>query len=149
MERMRRIRLALLAILVVIAAGTTGYLFLGFGFLEALYQTVITVSTVGYREVQPLDAVGQVFTMVLIFAGVGTALYTFTLVLEAAIGGHLRQHLEGRRMTRDIAKMSGHVIVCGAGRVGRSCAAYLRATGTRWCWSTGNRSGWRIWDTRT
>lgn len=129
METMRRIRLALLLIGGVIAAGTTGYLLLGFSFLEALFQTVITISTVGYREVQPLDAVGQVYTIVLILAGVGTALYTFTLVLEAVIGGHLRQHLEGRRMTRDIGSMSGHVLVCGAGRVGRSCAAYLRATG--------------------
>ena len=129
METVRRIKLAVLALATVIVAGTIGYTILGFGFLEALYQTVTTVTTVGFREVRPLSAAGEVFTIVLILIGVGTALYTFGVLLEALIEGHLRQHMEGRRMTREISKMTDHVVICGWGRVGRASAEYLRTTG--------------------
>ena len=125
----RRIALALAALASVIVFGTVGYLLLGFGLLEALYQTVTTVATVGYREVQPLGPGGQVFTIVLILLGVGTALYTFSVLLEGVIEGHLRQHLERRRMDARIAALRGHVIVCGYGRVGASAEEFLRAGG--------------------
>jgi voltage-gated potassium channel len=129
MAIVRRIRLALLALSLVLASGTVGYLLLGFGLLDAVYQTVTTVTTVGFREVKPLTAAGQIFTMVLILAGVGTALYTLGVLLEALIEGHLLQHMERRRMDRAIAQMTGHVIICGWGRVGRASARYLTATG--------------------
>jgi voltage-gated potassium channel len=128
-QPLRRIKLALLAVGLVLVGGTIGYLLLGFGLIEALYQTVTTVATVGFREVRPLGTAGQVFTMVLILGGVGVMLYTFGVVLEALIEGHLRRHLEGRRMSRDIASKSDHVIICGWGRVGRACAEYLRGAG--------------------
>ena len=82
----------------MIVAGTVGYVFLGFGFVDAVYQTVTTVTTVGFREVHPLSTVGVFFTIVLILVGVGTALYTFGVLLEALIEGHLRQQLGRRRM---------------------------------------------------
>jgi voltage-gated potassium channel len=129
MAILRRIRLAVLALALVLASGTLGYVLLGFGFLDAVYQTVTTVTTVGFREVQPLTAAGKVFTMVLILAGVGTALYTLGVLLEALIEGHLLQHMERRRMDRAIAQMTGHVIICGWGRVGRASARYLSASG--------------------
>ncbi|TQC47986.1 potassium channel protein [Rhodococcus sp. WS4] len=113
----------------VIVVGTIGYLVLGFGFLDALYQTVTTITTVGFREVHTLDAVGQLFTIVLILAGVGTALYTLSVLLEALIEGHLRQHMEKRRMDHHIKHLSGHVIVCGWGRVGRASVHYLSSVG--------------------
>lgn len=130
-QPVRRLRIALLALLLVMVAGTVGYVILDFSLLDALYQTVTTVATVGFREVQPLDATGMVFTMVLILVGVGIALYTFGVALEALIEGHLRTHVERRRMDRHIDRMSGHVIICGSGRVGRASAAYLRATGRK------------------
>ena len=74
--------------MLVIVAGTVGYVILGFGFVEALYQTVTTITTVGFREVHPLSTVGEFFTIVLILMGVGTALYTFGILLEALIEGH-------------------------------------------------------------
>ncbi|HEY2983001.1 MAG TPA: NAD-binding protein [Jatrophihabitantaceae bacterium] len=129
MGTVRRIRLAVLALALVIVGGTVGYVILGFDVLEALYQTVTTVTTVGFREVRPLSAAGELFTIALILIGVGTALYTFGVLLEALIEGHLREHLERRRMSRDIDRMTDHVIICGWGRVGRACADYLRATG--------------------
>ena len=97
----------------MIVAGTVGYVILGFGFVDALYQTVTTITTVGFREVHPLSTVGELFTIVLILVGVGTALYMFGVLLEALIEGHLRQQLGRRRMERQIARMTGHFIICG------------------------------------
>ncbi len=131
MSTVRRIQLALLAVLGVLVAGSAGYLILGFSPLDAIYQTVTTITTVGFREVHPLGTAGKIFTIVLIITGVGTALYAFGVVLEALVEGHLRQHMEGRRMEREIARMSGHVIVCGWGRVGRSVGVHLAGLGTR------------------
>lgn len=129
MESLRRITGALIVLVAVTIFGTVGYLALGFTFLEALYQTVTTVATVGFREVRPLSTAGQIFTIVLILFGVGTVLYNLSVILEAVTEGHLREHLERRHMDRGIAAMHGHVIICGYGRVGRSAAEYLVATG--------------------
>ncbi len=129
MSTVRRIRLALLALAFVLVAGTIGYVGFGFSVLDAAYQTVTTVTTVGFREVRPLDGAGKTFTIVLILVGVGTALYALTVLLEALIEGHLRLALEARRMDREIGRMSGHVIICGWGRVGRASARYLSASG--------------------
>ncbi len=128
-ETVRRIRLALIALGLVLLAGTLGYIALGFAPLDALYQTVTTVTTVGFREVRPLGTWGKAFTIVLILVGVGTALYTFGVLLEGLIEGHLRQYRKGRRMEREIERMTDHVIICGWGRVGRASAEYLTATG--------------------
>ena len=129
MEAWHRLRFGLAALVGVIVAGTVGYLVLGFPFLDALYQTVTTVATVGFREVRPLSAAGQVFTIVLILVGVGTALFTFTQFLEAMVEGQIREELGRRRMDRQIARMDGHVIVCGFGRVGRNLAHYVAGAG--------------------
>ncbi len=129
MSNVRRIQLALLAVLAVLAAGTVGYVVLGFDVLDAVYQTVTTITTVGFREVHPLGTAGKIFTIVLIVVGVGTALYAFSVVLESLVEGHLRRHFERRKMERDIARMAGHTIVCGWGRVGRAVGAYLAGQG--------------------
>lgn len=126
---MRRIGRALLAFWLVIVAGTVGYVILGFGFVDALYQTVTTITTVGFREVRPLSTVGEFFTIALILVGVGTALYTFGVLLEALIEGHLRQQLGRWRMERRIGRMTGHFIICGWGRVGQASVLYLNALG--------------------
>jgi voltage-gated potassium channel len=125
----RRVRLALAANVLVLVGGTLGYLVLGFDLLEASYQTVTTVTTVGFREVQPLDTVGRIYTMVLILLGTGTVLTTFTVVVESFIEGQLRDVFGRRRMARKIESMSGHVIICGWGRVGRSIAGFVSNAG--------------------
>ncbi len=125
MSSIRRIELALLAVLGVVIAGTVGYVVLGFSLLDAVYQTVTTITTVGFREIHPLTSAGKIFTIVLILAGVGTALYAFGVVLEALVEGHLHEMLGRRRMEREIARMTGHAIVCGWGRVGRAVGDYL------------------------
>lgn len=125
----RGVRIGLGALGLVLVAGTAGYLLFGFGLLDAVYQTVITITTVGFNSPHPLDAGSKIFTIILILVGVGTALYTFTAVLELLIEGHMRNLVRRRKMDRDIARMHGHVIVCGWGRVGREVARFLANAG--------------------
>lgn len=119
-----------MAVLVaVVVVGTVGYMAFGFGLLDAVYQTVTTVTTVGFREVEPFGRAEKIFTVVLIVAGVGTALYTFTSFVEIGIEGHFGALVGRRRMDRKIAAMRDHVIVCGIGRVGRAIARELFEAG--------------------
>jgi voltage-gated potassium channel len=126
---LRRVQIGVAILALVVVAGTTGYLVLGFSLLNALYQTVVTISTVGYAPAHTLSAGGKIFTIFLILFGVGTALYTFTVVLEVLIEGHLRNLMRRKRMERDVDRMQGHVIVCGWGRVGREVARFLVSAG--------------------
>ena len=118
----RRLRLALAVLACVMVVGTVGYLILGFGLLDAIYQTVTTVTTVGFREVQPLSDAGIVFTIVLILLGVGTALYALGVLIQTLVEGDLHDVFGRRRMERKIADIERPVIVCGFGRVGREIA---------------------------
>ena len=124
----RRVYIGLTALTLVVVTGTVGYVVLGFGLLDAVYQTVAVVTTVGFRH--PLTGAGKVFTIVLVLTGVGTALYTFSALLEALVEGHVSQALERRRMERRIRGMNGHVIICGWGRVGRAIARAVTNAGS-------------------
>ncbi|MGI8792470.1 MAG: potassium channel family protein, partial [Acidimicrobiales bacterium] len=130
MNPFRRLWLASAAVLAVIVAGTVGYMAFGFGFVNAVYQTVTTISTVGFREVEPIEGWGKVFTIFLILGGVGTALYGLGAVVETLIEGHFSNVVWRRRMERQIEAMIDHVVVCGWGRVGRALARYVSGAGT-------------------
>ena len=125
----RRVWIGLGALVLVVVIGTGGYLVLGFDLLDAVYQTVSTVTTVGFNSPHQLDANGKVFTIVLILVGVGTALFTISVVLELLIEGHMRDLVRRRNMERRIERMDKHVIVCGWGRVGREVARFLTKSG--------------------
>jgi len=121
-----RLRLALGVLLLVIAGGTLGYwLLTGMPALDALYQTVTTISTVGFREVVPFDTKTKLFTVALILVGVGSALYALTMVIEQTLSGDIRSHFYLRRMTRQIERLEDHYILCGFGRVGQEIAREL------------------------
>jgi len=123
-----RFLLAIVGVLLVIAAGMLGYIVIeGFAPLDALYMSVITISTVGYGEVHRLDTAGRIFTMILIVTGVGTFLYLLTSVGELIIEGQLREHLGASAMQRRIHHLADHVIICGFGRFGRVVAEELIA----------------------
>ncbi|HUF83472.1 MAG TPA: potassium channel protein [Acidimicrobiia bacterium] len=127
MPEWRRLWFAIIALIGITTAGTVGYVVLGFTPLDALYQTIMTVTTVGFREVEPLSGAGKVFTMVVMVVGVGTALYTLSLVIEAVLENQLPEVFGRRRMERRITGMQDHVIVCGWGRVGRAITRELAA----------------------
>ena len=129
MEAWRRLRFGLAALAGIVVIGTVGYIAFGFPLIDAVYQTVTTISTVGFREVHPLSTGARLFTMALILGGVGTVFYTFTLLMEAVVEGQVAELLGRRRMDRRIARMEGHVIVCGFGRVGRILAHYVNGAG--------------------
>jgi voltage-gated potassium channel len=125
-----RVRIGLGAFALVIIGGILGFLALGLDLIDAVYQTVVTITTVGASTPKSLlSTTGKVFTIVLILVGVGTALYTFSVVLELLIEGHMRELVRRRRMDRAIAGMSGHVVICGWGRVGQEVSRFLANAG--------------------
>jgi voltage-gated potassium channel len=126
---LRRVWLGLGLLALITGLGTAGYVVLGLNVLDAVYQTVTTISTVGFREVEPLSNVGKMFTVALILLGVGTALYTFSVFIEALVEGHFGILLGRRRMERTVSQMKDHVIICGWGRVGRALAQYVTGAG--------------------
>ncbi len=102
-----------------------GYLLLGLSLLDALYQSVTTVTTVGFRELGEPTAGFKIFTIVLVLAGVGSVLYALSVLLEALVEGRIGDQFGRRRMQRTLEEITGHVIVAGWGRVGRAIAAGL------------------------
>jgi voltage-gated potassium channel len=90
-------------------------------------MTVITITTIGYGEVKPLDSTGRVFTMVIAITGVGSLFYTAGAVMEYLVAVRLADPGGHRKMERRIEGLSGHIIVAGLGRVGRQAAQELQA----------------------
>ncbi|MCL5291857.1 MAG: potassium channel protein [Actinobacteria bacterium] len=124
---LRRIWISIALLGVIILAGWAGYIAIeGFSPLDSIYMTVITISTVGFKEVQPLDAAGKILTIFIILTGTGTLLYFLLAVAEFAIEGHLTGILEKRRVEREVASLENHYIICGYGRVGEQIAKEFR-----------------------
>ena len=127
---LRRIESALLALGIITVAGVLGYMvFEGWSFTDALYMTVITLTTVGYREVRTLDTTGQLWTMFLLVTGVGTLFYAAVSSVEFVVEGTIRGYFGRRRMQAAISRLSDHYILCGYGRVGRQVAAEFTRDG--------------------
>jgi voltage-gated potassium channel len=126
----RRVQLGCALLIGIVLIGTIGYLILGLSPLDSLYQTVTTISTVGFREMpaEPSRAF-RIFTMTLILTGVGVAFYTAAVLLESVVEGRLSERIGRRRMQRTIDDLSGHVVLCGWGRVGRSIHRHLTGAG--------------------
>jgi voltage-gated potassium channel len=124
-----RLRLATVMVVLVIVGGSFGYWLLGLSLIDAIYQTVTTVTTVGFRELGEFGQAEKVFTIALIIVGVGTVLYTFTLSVQMVVEGQLREIVGRRRMDKVIAGMRDHVVLCGWGRVGRAVAVDLAREG--------------------
>lgn len=116
---MSRLRFASLFIITVVVTGVVGYHFLEeYTWLESLYMTVITLSTVGFHEVRPLSPTGQIFTILLLVGGVGVVFYTAIAVAEKVVQGEFQQFFGRRRMERRIGSLTDHYLVCGFGRIG-------------------------------
>jgi voltage-gated potassium channel len=126
----RRLLFPVAVLVGLLAAGTLGYqLVEGWGWLDALYMTVITITTVGFHEVHTMGAGGRVFTMVLAMGGVFTAFYAGVEFIRAVVTGEILTVLGRQRMESRLEKLSGHFVVCGFGRMGRLVAEEFSSAG--------------------
>lgn len=120
MSPLRKLILLLALIFVLLVVGTIGYMVVeGTSFLDGLYMTVITLASVGYREVVPLTAQGKIFTICLIILGVGTVSFTIFTIGGIVVEGQVRKILGRRHLERQIKALNNHYIICGFGRMGR------------------------------
>ena len=127
--RARLIRIVA-AVLCVLLAGTIGYALIeGWPAFDALYMTVITLATVGYGETHELSTAGRGFTIFLIIGGIGVMTYAFSTITSIIVEGTLSMAYRRRRMQKEISKLSGHYIICGAGRTGEAIIGELKKTG--------------------
>ncbi len=127
---LRSLRFLGAALSAVIAIGTVGYHFLeGWSYFDGFYMVVTTLTTVGYGEVHPLSFQGRVFTIFVLISGVTLVLLTIGGLTHALLESELQSFFGRRRMDRQISHLSGHYILCGAGRVGRSVARELASKG--------------------
>ncbi len=122
-----RLTTSALLLALVFAGGTLGYRVIErAGWWDSFYMTVITLTTVGYREVFPLSRAGEAFTIGLLLTGLGLILLVATEVARVVLAGELRRAFGQARRTRMIEKLSGHEIVCGWGRMGKAVVEELR-----------------------
>lgn len=128
--RLREFLLTLAVPVLVMVVGTAGFMALeGWSLADALYMTVITITTVGFLEVHPLSPTGRAFTSLLALGGVFTLFYAATTVIRAVVTGEIGGTLGRQRMERRLAEMSGHAIVCGYGRMGRLVCSEFSSLG--------------------
>ena len=126
MGRIPGIYIPLLVMLGVTVVGICGYMAIeGYSFIEALYMTVITVTTVGFGEVKPLSENGRMFTIFLLVASIGTFAYALSEVSRTLLEGQFRRYLLNWRVDKDLSKLTGHTIVCGYGRNGQQAVKTL------------------------
>ena len=122
------LRFGLLALALVVLAGIAGYrLIEGWPLSDALFMTIITLTTVGYGEIRPLSPAGRIFTMVLITLGVGFVAYTIGSLTHWMVETQIRQLLGRRKLQKQIERLTGHYIVCGFGRMGSTICSELAA----------------------
>jgi voltage-gated potassium channel len=129
-ELRKRLLLSAGLIIFILTFGTGGYMLLErWNFSDSLYMTVITLTTVGYKEVHDLSPLGKMFTIVLIIGGVGTVFYTLSTGAKFILEGELQEIFGRKRLEKKIKDLRDHYIICGYGRMGRIICNELRADG--------------------
>src|SRR5436305_115221 len=126
LQRFRNLIWVSSALVVLTIIGTIGlHLIEGWGWFDSFYMIVTTFTTIGYGEIHPLSHGGRIFNVGLILAGVVLFALLFGSLTQLLLEFELLQFFGRRKMERQIARISGHYIICGAGRVGRSAAREL------------------------
>lgn len=120
------IKIGLVLILLLVVAGTAGYRIIeGWEWIDCLYMTIITMTTVGFREVAPLSVQGKIFTMVLIVTSISVLVYVTMNLARFVLDGELSNYIKTYRVDKKIAKLKNHVIIVGYGRNGEQAAIEL------------------------
>ncbi|ACM18930.1 cation channel, TrkA domain-containing [Geotalea daltonii FRC-32] len=119
MDPVRHLKISVLVLALLVSIGTAGYSTIeGWRLLDALYMTVITLGTVGFREIHELSDAGKIFTMVLIFFGVSVLGYIVGSLAQIMFEGQLQRIIGRKKVEKKIDALSGHYIICGFGRIG-------------------------------
>ena len=123
----RRLAYATLAIVSMIVLGAIGFhLFEGTDWVDSLYVSTETVTTVGYGDIPPRSRAGKIFAIIFMLLGVGTVLYALTVLAQAVLQSEIVEALGLRQKIREMEKLENHYVICGAGRVGRRIIRNLR-----------------------
>lgn len=129
MERKSKLRFSIMLLTSLILTGVIGYKFLlDLSLIDALYMTVITISTVGYAEVGIMDTEAKMFSVILIFVSLGTVGYLFTSIVSSLLEGDLKKACRRRKMEERMANMKNHYIICGAGETGYNAIKQFEAS---------------------
>jgi len=122
----KNIYIATITLLVIFSVGIMGYMTIEkYSFTEAVYMTILTMSTVGFKEVKPLSSYGMIFTVVLIITSLGILGYFLTSVTRIFIDGDYKKAIRLYYKTKKLKKLKNHIIVCGFGRNGKKAVSDL------------------------
>jgi voltage-gated potassium channel len=126
MRTFRSLKVLALALVFVVSVGTIGFHYIeGWPWFDGFYMVITTLTTIGYQETHPLSHAGRVFNVFIIMGGVALVFLAIGSLTQALLEFELQNFFGRRRMERDIGRLTGHYIICGAGRVGRSAAREL------------------------
>jgi voltage-gated potassium channel len=124
----RKLFIAAGLMFLILFLGTTGYVIIeNYRFLDAVYMTIITASSVGFREVNPLSDAGKIFTSFLIILSLVTLGYSISVITTYIIEGEFQQYFKHQKVKNEIKKLDHHVIVCGYGRNGKQACEQLKS----------------------
>ncbi|WP_298901507.1 TrkA family potassium uptake protein [uncultured Psychroserpens sp.] len=123
-----KIYTAVFLLLILLFIGVIGFKIMSnYSWVDALYMTVITITTVGFQEVHPLDDTGKIFTIFLILASVVILGYAITVITEYILSKNNFEELKQKKMQKKIDSLANHIIICGYGRNGKQAAKKLLA----------------------
>lgn len=115
-------------ILLILLMGVLGFMIIeGFNFFDALYMTVITVSTIGYGETNPLSAAGRIFNICFIITSFSILTYAFATISRYVTSGEMQLYFKNKKLMKQVDALNNHVIICGFGRNGQQAARTLKA----------------------
>lgn len=118
MDEKRKLKFIFYAFTLLLVVGVVGYMFLlKVDFIDALYMTVITISTVGFGEIGTTSNWSELFSIVMIFLGVGTVGYAFTTIVAMFVEGKVKDLWKGSKMDKKISALNAHYIICGSGEL--------------------------------
>lgn len=115
-------------ILFIIILGSAGFMLIeDYRLLDAIYMTVITVTTIGYTEIKPLSDAGRIFNILLIMTSFSTYTYALAKLTQFIVSGEMALYFKNRKLMQELSKMKNHVIICGFGRNGQQAALTLKS----------------------